>query len=829
MAAYFSVLRAGRPDPRHEPRPRRPPDPRHGPQLQRQAVRGPRLRRPPGHRAHRLRRDGGAGPRGPAEAHRRRRERLPAPVGLRADGGHRPRRRGDPVRRHGPHRRARRGRRPPEPVPARGHRHDDDAQDPARTARRHDLRPRRAARRASTRPTSRRSRARSARRSTRPSSRASRAGRSCRSSPARRSPSSSPPRSPSARTSAGPSRNAAVLAETLADEGARVVSRRHRQPPDARRRDAARRDRQGGRAPARRDRHHRQQERHPVRPAAAQHGVRHPPGHAGHDVPWLRRGRDAPGRPDHHRGDPRARRRRGPAAGSPARSPRSSPASPSRGCPRRDHHDRHGRATPRDVHRGGRGQRRPDRRRLRRRGADRAAADAARPADGPCATASSTGPNARRVNTRPIPRAGGIAIAAAFLRRGGPVRRCSTRRSAGCRCRSTSSRRDLVALFGGGLAAAVIGALDDLFDLRARWQLLGQVAAGACSRSPSASAIDVINNPFGDGRHPVQRGVLGRVHGVLDRRDDQQHQLDRRARRAVAPASRSSPSVTLGLISLTTQVSQPLIARAVLRAGRGAAGFLRWNFHPATIFTGTSGVQFVGYTLAVLCDPRARPRSRSRCSSSACRSSTRSGSSSGASRSGARRSRRTGRTSTTGCSTSGLSHRDTVLVIYAICAVARRSLAAARPEVTQAYAFLGVFIVSGLILFGPTRGAFDGPRSSRPSRTSPTTTPMTRVERSPRAGHRRPAAGERPRGRRGSATVHDGPGASIRRDDAHRRCRSSSLIAIARDSSSRLDRRAAGRCEHAELGGRPAVRPGRAGRRGTARRRPRRARRVGRG
>ena len=30
------------------------------------------------------------------------------------------------------------------------------------------------------------------------------------------------------------------------------------------------------------------------------------------------------------------------------------------------------------------------------------------------------------------------------------------------------------------------------------------------------------------------------------------------------------------------------------------AGFLRWNFHPASIFSGTSGIMFVGYTLAVL-------------------------------------------------------------------------------------------------------------------------------------------------------------------------------------------------------------------------------------
>jgi UDP-GlcNAc:undecaprenyl-phosphate GlcNAc-1-phosphate transferase len=29
-------------------------------------------------------------------------------------------------------------------------------------------------------------------------------------------------------------------------------------------------------------------------------------------------------------------------------------------------------------------------------------------------------------------------------------------------------------------------------------------------------------------------------------------------------------------------------------------GFLRWNFHPASIFIGTSGTMFVGYTLAIL-------------------------------------------------------------------------------------------------------------------------------------------------------------------------------------------------------------------------------------
>ncbi len=44
MAAYFSVLTRRRPDPGHEPRPRRSPDARHEAQLLGQAVRGPCLR-----------------------------------------------------------------------------------------------------------------------------------------------------------------------------------------------------------------------------------------------------------------------------------------------------------------------------------------------------------------------------------------------------------------------------------------------------------------------------------------------------------------------------------------------------------------------------------------------------------------------------------------------------------------------------------------------------------------------------------------------------------------------------------------------------------------
>ena len=61
--------------------------------------------------------------------------------------------------------------------------------------------------------------------------------------------------------------------------------RRHRQPPDAGGRGRAGRDRQGLPDRARRGRHHRQQEHHPLRDPLAVPGQRHPPGHARRSPP----------------------------------------------------------------------------------------------------------------------------------------------------------------------------------------------------------------------------------------------------------------------------------------------------------------------------------------------------------------------------------------------------------------------------------------------------------------------------------------------------------------------------------------------------------------
>jgi UDP-GlcNAc:undecaprenyl-phosphate GlcNAc-1-phosphate transferase len=59
-------------------------------------------------------------------------------------------------------------------------------------------------------------------------------------------------------------------------------------------------------------------------------------------------------------------------------------------------------------------------------------------------------------------------------------------------------------------------------------------------------------------------------------------------------------ALTLGLISITTNINQPFVGLLCFALAGALVGFLRWNFHPARVFLGTGGVMFLGYALAVL-------------------------------------------------------------------------------------------------------------------------------------------------------------------------------------------------------------------------------------
>jgi UDP-GlcNAc:undecaprenyl-phosphate/decaprenyl-phosphate GlcNAc-1-phosphate transferase len=318
-------------------------------------------------------------------------------------------------------------------------------------------------------------------------------------------------------------------------------------------------------------------------------------------------------------------------------------------------------------------------------------------------------PEARRVNVIPIPRGGGIATATAFIAVSvlfiaalGEAWLLPLQLPPGSRSTITSQ---LIALLVGGAAAAALGAIDDFVDLRARWQLAGQVGLGVFAVVLGIN-IGFIANPFGGSTIEfgglVAAGftifwVVGMINSInfIDGLD------------GLSSGIAFIAAVTLGLINLTAGNAQPTLAVICFILAGSLLGFLRWNLHPASIFPGTSGVQFVGYTLALLSIlgtakvavallvlgipiidtfwiiVRRLLEGRSPFSPDRGHIHHR-------------------------MLDLGLSHRQTVFAIYGICLLLA-VLALLLSGVTQLYAFMGVFLAFGLVLFIPTRGALRRP------------------------------------------------------------------------------------------------------------------------
>ncbi len=206
-------------------------------------------------------------------------------------------------------------------------------------------------------------------------------------------------------------------------------------------------------------------------------------------------------------------------------------------------------------------------------------------------------PHERRVNEAPIARGGGVAVAVAFLVVGGGIVLLGSAIPGNPGLRGVTPM-NLAGLFGGAILATVIGALDDRFDLRARWQFLGQLGLAAVAVAAGIT-VAFIGNPFDTQniQFPVWVGiafttvwVVGMINSLnfIDGLD------------GLSSGIALIAAVVLGLLSLTRQVDQPLVAVLCFALAGGLLGFLRWNFHPASIFQGTAGVMFLGYALAVL-------------------------------------------------------------------------------------------------------------------------------------------------------------------------------------------------------------------------------------
>jgi UDP-GlcNAc:undecaprenyl-phosphate GlcNAc-1-phosphate transferase len=189
-------------------------------------------------------------------------------------------------------------------------------------------------------------------------------------------------------------------------------------------------------------------------------------------------------------------------------------------------------------------------------------------------------PGARRVHTTPTPRLGGVAIVAAVLitlflighgmGMGPPVEGI---------------------MLGGALIAAV-GLADDLYCLPPWLKLVGQVVAASVAVSWGVQ-VRWVTDPFGGMIHlgvwtdPLTVLWIVALANMINLIDG----LD-----GLAAGLSAIAAVTMLVVANLEGAATVALLAAVL-AGACLA-FLRYNFHPASIFMGDTGALFLGYMLA---------------------------------------------------------------------------------------------------------------------------------------------------------------------------------------------------------------------------------------
>ena len=212
-------------------------------------------------------------------------------------------------------------------------------------------------------------------------------------------------------------------------------------------------------------------------------------------------------------------------------------------------------------------------------------------------------PEARRINTAPMPRAGGIAIYLGFV--------VATILTVAARQWHSPRQPIWTPQVTGILVAitfvAAVGLLDDLKNLKAKWQALGIIGA-ALILAGFGVRIDGVTNPFGSasGSHaganwqpfPLALSVLVTVVWVfiVTKTVDAIDGVDGLASGVCAIAA-----ATLALMSAQIRTTEGLTLPLMAAAVTGAClGFLRHNYHPARIIMGTIGSWVLGLSLAAI-------------------------------------------------------------------------------------------------------------------------------------------------------------------------------------------------------------------------------------
>ncbi|MBU3179861.1 glycosyltransferase family 4 protein [Clostridium psychrophilum] len=190
---------------------------------------------------------------------------------------------------------------------------------------------------------------------------------------------------------------------------------------------------------------------------------------------------------------------------------------------------------------------------------------------------------ARRVNTRPIPVLGGLAIYIAFV--------------IGTILYNGILTTSQIGIIIGATIIVIGGIIDDIKDLRPKYKLIIQVLAAVCL-IVSGVKITVITNPFVELYPYLSMGwinipltiiwIVGvtNAFNLIDGLD------------GLAAGIAFISSVTLMIVSILNGRLEAAFLTAVLSGA--ILGFLPYNFNPASIFMGDTGSQLLGFLLAAI-------------------------------------------------------------------------------------------------------------------------------------------------------------------------------------------------------------------------------------
>jgi UDP-GlcNAc:undecaprenyl-phosphate/decaprenyl-phosphate GlcNAc-1-phosphate transferase len=197
-------------------------------------------------------------------------------------------------------------------------------------------------------------------------------------------------------------------------------------------------------------------------------------------------------------------------------------------------------------------------------------------------------PSGRRKHPAPVPRLGGLAVALAVVLALGAA-------AASGVIEEILPAREAWGTALGSLLILVLGIADDTRGVRVRWKLAAQLAA-AVAAVAAGLGVPAIDSPLGSGS--VVLGAAGVILSVvwivaITNAFNLIDGLD-----GLAAGVALIATATLVVLAALEGRFEAAILGAVLAGA--LAGFLVFNFHPASIFLGDTGSLLLGYWLALL-------------------------------------------------------------------------------------------------------------------------------------------------------------------------------------------------------------------------------------